>query len=277
MSSEPPRHCQTFVLPLLILLTGCVTDKAAPVVQAGTPGAVALSGGAISSFNLNLTERVGTDIYRLDIATAKATDLLVGRGIDLRREGVVGWITEVTEGGILVRYLRRNVGDAVVPYADILFDRTDMAASMATVGLAPLTGTQAAQYAARRLALSVVKEPCSPVYNTVALRHPERDAWLIYVLAATDRSGAMVAGGHYRIIVSNDGRQVLEVDRLSRSCLTFPPQPPNAVGAIMTHILSPTPIEIHVFLSLLHQQPLYVRTSEGTWLVESGTIRRQRP
>jgi hypothetical protein len=48
-------------------------------------------------------------------------------------------------------------------------------------------------------------------------------------------------------------------------------------GAYMTHIVSDTPTETHVFLSLLHQTPFYVGTSKNiTRKVEGGRMQRMR-
>ena len=44
--------------------------------------------------------------------------------------------------------------------------------------------------------------------------------------------------------------------------------------AFASHIVSPTPVETHVFLSLLYKLPLAVGTSatKEVWLVDKGRI-----
>jgi hypothetical protein len=46
---------------------------------------------------------------------------------------------------------------------------------------------------------------------------------------------------------------------------------------LVTHLLSPTPTEFHVYLTLRHKVELFVRTSTGTWLVDNGTIKLMDP
>ena len=42
---------------------------------------------------------------------------------------------------------------------------------------------------------------------------------------------------------------------------------------MLTHLLDPTPTEIHVFLSRCTASPLYVMTEAGNWLVDGAEIK----
>jgi hypothetical protein len=56
-------------------------------------------------------------------------------------------------------------------------------------------------------------------------------------------------------------------------CVTLPPAAPTAAApSIITHELSPTPNEYHVFLTLMYGRSLEVVTQVGRWLVEHGKI-----
>ena len=45
----------------------------------------------------------------------------------------------------------------------------------------------------------------------------------------------------------------------------------------MSHVVSATPVETHVYLSLLHGMPLYVVTSEHEfWKVKDGRISKMK-
>lgn len=72
-------------------------------------------------------------------------------------------------------------------------------------------------------------------------------------------------GRHYKIV---DGT----VTPSTKSCFVQPASP-RAVAAVVTHLLSETPTEFHVFLSLAQDKPIYVMTSLGVWAVEKGKIR----
>jgi hypothetical protein len=116
-------------------------------------------------------------------------------------------------------------------------------------------------------------------YNFEVLDDPDGEGFLVYALAATKDPNEVVAGGHSRITVSKDGTKVESVDRLSRSLLVLPKSGPGgaskAKALTMTHVVSPTPVETHVFLSLQHKMPFYVATGEKeVWKVEKGTIKK---
>jgi hypothetical protein len=107
----------------------------------------------------------------------------------------------------------------------------------------------------------------------------DRDAILVYLLAAEQRPGEMVFGVHYRVLVSADGTSVKAAMPLSRSALVIPPpgeaMPAGAkpVAAVVSQIVTDWPLETHVFVSLLHRrQPIYVATKRGTWLVIGDKI-----
>ena len=98
---------------------------------------------------------------------------------------------------------------------------------------------------------------------------------LVYLLAGTKRPGIAVFGKHHRARVSPDGRQLLSLEPLSKSILELPlALPPGAkeAGLAVSHIISETPIETHVFVSLLHKLPVYVSTSRGQWKVDGDRI-----
>ena len=88
---------------------------------------------------------------------------------------------------------------------------------------------------------------------------------IVYFIAETPQEGAIVFGKHFKIVKN-------QVVTSTTSCFATQPPPENVVGAFVTHLLSETPTEFHVFLSLKHQQPMYVGTSRGNWKVENGKI-----
>ena len=58
-------------------------------------------------------------------------------------------------------------------------------------------------------------------------------------------------------------------------------QPPTAearaAGLVASHVVSPTPVETHVFLSLAYRQPLYIVTGDQFWPVQDGRIGAPSP
>lgn len=105
---------------------------------------------------------------------------------------------------------------------------------------------------------------CDSNYTSVTVRHGTKSS--IYFIRRSDQAGELVIGRHYR--VTGD-----EVAPSSTGCLVMPAPPSNAVGFAVTHLLSPTPTEFHVFLSLQQDRPLLVMTQAAAWSVDHGSIR----
>jgi hypothetical protein len=113
--------------------------------------------------------------------------------------------------------------------------------------------------AARRLIIDF----CPFNYRAVVL--PGGDPQRVYFLADPNKTGNLVFGRHYRV----EGMTVVPS---TKACLEFPVNK-NAAAAITTHLLSDTPTEFHVYLSLTTNLPIYVMTRSGSWAVEAGRIR----
>lgn len=142
-----------------------------------------------------------------------------------------------------------------------------------------LTDEEKSQFAARILVLKNIDRPCSDRYNTVALKDPERDDWLVWALAATTDPKKLFIGGHYRYTVSKEGRDILQRDALSRGCLTMTmPESTNerkVVAQASIQLVSNTPVETSVWLNLQSKIPKIVITPDRVeWTVSDGKIRK---
>lgn len=117
-------------------------------------------------------------------------------------------------------------------------------------------------------------QKCSQTYNTVILPADMagEKGWYVYLLAATTKNDEAVMGGHVRVHVSADGKNILNVKEFTKTCLTMKIAK-NAAGLMVTHLVDKHPVETHVFMSLLYGMPLYVGASLQTWAVEKGSIR----
>lgn len=240
-------------------------------VQANADDAVP----AIRQFDVATIESLGQQIYKQDQEAWHATDALMAQHsqTDLVAQGLRGWIVVQKDGRDVVRFIAvTGTGSRV------LYDATYAADGTSSVSQ-PADGTlstdETAQYAARTLALQSVDRPCAPKYNTVALKDPESDGWLVWALAATEKPGAVVYGGHYRFTISHDGKTVLRKDALSRSCMTSEPDStkPKPVGMMFTQLVSNIPVETTVWLNLEHGIPMYIGTPDAKiWKVENGEI-----
>ena len=229
----------------------------------------------IRDFSLDVIEELGREIYRRDLAAAMATDIMLEQGLDLDAYPLRGWVVTEDSAGLLVTF----VAEYDAEYKAVFDIRPDAAGArrFALAERRALSTEEAAQFRARTVAQGEIKDPCSERYNSVIVKDPQSDGWIVYWLAATTEPGLMVLGGHYRVTVSASGRDVVASDRLSRSCMALE-QDEAAEAAVVTHLVSSTPVETHVFASLLHRTPIYVLTeNEAIWAVEGDRIRQVEP
>ena len=243
--------------------------------------ASAQSQGTIREFPPETVAMLGQQIHRHDNAAWRATDLLFAQGLDLAEYESLGWVSTEEQDGILVTFVGEVDGDLVA-----IFDiRPDAQANerFRIVSGRPLTSGERARFAAISTAASQSLEGCSENYNTVVLKDPEADAWLVYLLAATTEPDVIVVGGHYRMTVSGDGSTLLRTDKLFRSCLRLPsrpqdlPQGTTPVALYMTHVVSESPVEPHVFLNLQFDVDFMIETplNGATWFVSEGVLVRR--
>ena len=140
--------------------------------------------------------------------------------------------------------------------------------------------SQLAQYRARTTALgNLGRLRCSARPNTVVLNDPDSDNWLVWVLTPIEADNTVPFGGHYRFTLSPDGRRVISRDMLSNSCASVPIASSSGerpAGLFMTHIVSDTPVETHVFLSLQHDLPIFIGAAGKVFEVNGASIREVR-
>ena len=87
--------------------------------------------------------------------------------------------------------------------------------------------------------------------------------------------GTIPVGGHYRVSVTADGRTVTHRDALSASCITVPQPDPTQgelAAVFVTHVVSPTPVETHVFLQLQARKAMMVAAGDHIWSIVDGRI-----
>lgn len=233
---------------------------------------------AIRSFDLATIEKLGREIYEQDQLALKATGVLAAKyaQVELRKAGLQRWITGRAGADPLVRFIR--VGDKG---PEALYDVRFPAGGepvLSTPADRTLTSEEAAQYEARELALKTAANKCSPIYNTVALKDPAGDGWLVWALAATTDPDPIIVGGHIRFTISADGKTVQARDDLSKGCNTFSKSEVWAsggrvVGLFLSHIVSLAPVETHLFTSLTYKIVMYIGTLDGVaWKLGAGHI-----
>lgn len=134
---------------------------------------------------------------------------------------------------------------------------------------AELSPNERAAAQARRTALAFDSPRCGEAYDTVVLPSSVEAQWVVFLIPRP-LQGLVRLGGSNR--VETEGDVVTAWRPYTRSCIDLNPTP-DSVGMIVTHLLDPTPTEIHVFWSLWKEKPFYVSTAKnGLWKIEDGRI-----
>ena len=136
-----------------------------------------------------------------------------------------------------------------------------------------LSGTEARALDSAKAALGARIDKS---HKFIVLHDPTKSGYLVYALATSKDPDDVVFGIHYRVTVSADGNKAERVDGLSRTRLVVN-KSETSVAVWANQLVSTLPLETHVYLSLLHSMPLYVRTSAHTmWKIEDGRISKTK-
>lgn len=260
---------------LIPLISALMLAVAPAPLLAQTPAPAAVT-TEVTEWPLAKIVALGTDLYRHDQAAWVATDAFLEFLGAERPADIVGWIVTGTGNDLTVRFLRR-AGDELRPGWDIKVVDGVAGPVIPAADDAVLGADEKAQFRARQTASSGLgRAPCSRTMNAVVLADPDSEDWLVWLLTPVPTVGSLPVGGHIRHRVSADGLTLLSREPLSRSCLVLEPsttpEGSTTAGLFATHIVSDTPVETHVFLSLQSGLPLYVGTGDIVWLVDGTTV-----
>ncbi len=235
-------------------------------------------------FDVATLSRLGRELYRHDQLAGLGTGAVtaqVGQA-QMKAESCCGWVVDTSGPGPLLRFVR-SAGEGEEAAYDVSFP-PDGQPVVSVPADRQLTERQRLMRRAYASASDCVGEGqltlcrCTGNYNFVVLDDPAGPGFLVYLLRPKDAADSIPVGGHYRLSVSADGKTVTQVDRLWASCLTMRKTaggPTDGAGAMlaMNHLVSPTPLETHVFLSLQDQIPFRIATMDGrVWQVRDGEI-----
>lgn len=233
----------------------------------------------IREFDVQTIEKLGKELYRRDTLAASASDLLLSKHPEARRERIAGWITQPGKSVSRVFFLQKRDDGFAQAYVAI-FEKGKAPAIESHLGEA-IPEEISLRYNALQTGKDAVPRFYDRPYNFEVLDDPDGSGFLVYALAATKDANEMVIGGHYRISVSADSKKAEAVDALSATLFTMPKRPEDLKGdenieaTVVTHVVSKTPVETHGFVSLLYKRPFLVVTGEhDAWRVEEGNISR---
>lgn len=231
--------------------------------------------GPIESWPLEKISAMGREIHTQDVAAWVATDALLAHLGDAGPGKLAGWIVVPDGAGLLVRFVQLDDEKLTAGFDVRVVD--GVAGPVVDVRDQPLSNVEQARFHARQTAIANLGDlQCTESWNSVVTSDPDGDGWLVWLLAATSRPGVVPMGGHYRFMISADGRSVMRRDQLSVGCLNMS-RPPESQGRptmmFVTHIVSDTPVETHVFLSLQTGLAIVIGVGEDeAWIVDGTAI-----
>lgn len=259
----------------------CFLALIAAVPLRAAPPKAAMSPAEAAAVRLALDR--GALIYAYDQAAWHGTDDLAAKLPDFPSK-VGGWIVDgPADAAQLVFYDKDEADPHAFYVADfrgrqLVSGRILGAADDRTLSPARKAMIAAKNAAARALIASKATQ-CKPqTFNTVVLPPAAPGGpTLVYFLTPQTDTKAIPMGGHYRVEVAADGRAG-KPRAFTKSCMEMPfegakGERPEAL--VISHLLDPTPTEIHVFSSLAIGLPVFVAETQGNrmWAVEGTRIR----
>lgn len=230
------------------------------------------------------TARLGRAMYEQDRRAAIAADL-VRDNFDPDEERLVGFITTGAAPTLRVRFVRAGANgyEAAI---DAVFDGLLLPA-LERAPSPTLSADEMAQITARLQVARDAATRCDGRYNTVALDDPDGDGMLVYAIAASSAPDTMMVGGHVRYSISVDGERIEHTEALSTSCAAAPladlalaASTDGVQGLALRTMLAAAPLETHVFLSLMHDTPLFIVGNDlRMWRVDGDQMKvvREKP
>jgi hypothetical protein len=244
-----------------------------------TPDSKSLPIPADLRSKIQLSIDLGRELYWQDKASAIGTDMLLEKLGTLEGKGLLGYLT-IREGD--------DAGKPLPSWLVLFFTGGEPPKISYRIRIPMEQGkkpelvelpvawehdpTILTMFRARQTAIRALQpfdQPINPVILPASA--VGQTGILVELLAGTNKPDIVVFGKHYRVLVSEDGRQVRQIMPLSKGILELN-KDKNTVALFVTHIVTDYPMETHVFASMLHNIDIYVVTQRGTWLVRKDSV-----
>jgi hypothetical protein len=263
---------------LALVVLAAIAD---PQGTAATPPAPIAPAASEIEQRLAQSSALGRMLYHFDRAAWVSSDALTAKVPKEKLAGAGGYIVEQADAQTLrVTYYRGGAADAQAFFVADVRGGKVVQDSLLAQPIA-LTPEQASLARARQIAVKTAQardyKPCGArPFNTVALPSRKGGPVAVYLLTPQEKAETYPMGGNYRVIVASDGK-VLAHRPYSVSCLNLPAPKPEGdatpVGLVVTHLLDPTPTELHVFASYSLGVPVFVATRDKKiWKVSGSEI-----
>ncbi|MBL8626155.1 MAG: hypothetical protein JNK64_32875 [Myxococcales bacterium] len=221
---------------------------------------------------------LGGRLFDQDRASAAATDAALAGGMPPTAQG---WITRRTAHGWRVDFYGPVDGQPASLVTVPVDDAGVAGAPVRHTPPATLDEEGRAMVGARVAAIAAFTPICGGPYNVDVVPGGLVGApgWLVYFSPGTTDPDAAVLAGYVRIAVAVGaaGPVVTDVAPLSKTCVIVggpaaPPPSAKVAALVVTHFVTPTATEAHVFASLRYRQPVMVMVDGGVFTVDDGRV-----
>lgn len=216
----------------------------------------------------------GEAIYRHNQAAWHTTDALIEDIKNPGEEGIRGWIINQAPNGLEAVFYRPIEGGFEAVWSGVYDGRKVRQKTKYKSGERVLSAAEAAKITASRLPAGEDMQRCSAKpFNTVVLPTDKGDGSLfVYYLVPQDSLDTVPFGGHYRYEVKEG--EIVGSRKFTNSCITMGNRSPNGekpVATTISHLLDPTPTEIHVFAMFALDLTVAVVTTQtgNIWIVQN--------
>jgi hypothetical protein len=240
-------------------------------------GGIAAPAG-IRQFDVPTTERLGNELFYRDHIAAHTSDLILSQHPELKKIWQQTWVSQLHKNEDVIYWCAQTKNE-LVPEYKVTYPKKG---GVHVEGLhgQELPGAIIARFRARETGMKAAWSKLSGAYgahyNFEVLDDPDGRGFLVYALAATNKQGEEIYGGHIRVTVSADGTKAERVDELSKGILKSKPGPPGATPvAFATYDpIGKVPVETWIYSHRLYNLPLMVGTEDGLyWEIAGGKLR----
>lgn len=220
-------------------------------------------------------EVMGRALSRQDRAAIAASDVLHRRFPQGDPPGLVGWVV-VDEGED--QRIRFVLDEGSGPRAgwDVTV-RGRRAGPLVEAVDTALSAGELAQYRARQTAARNVPPMRCGRLNSVVLKDPDSEDWLVWLLASANDARSLPFNGNFRFRISADGQTLLRRDQLFTQCYGHPRQG-NTVQQTLMLASGVPPSEVIAYISIENGHEIAIEDSPTSFVVFCrGTIQQVFP
>ncbi|MBL4772343.1 MAG: hypothetical protein JKX98_01665 [Alcanivoracaceae bacterium] len=233
----------------------------------------------IKPFELTIAvnEALGVTLSQQDWAAEVGTDAIIRLGADLSNKKIKAFIVEIKEQSWLLSFIgKKKVSLGIYYQIEIDSNGPKDETYIKLPKPMKLSKQQKLIFKATELAKKQEFLRCTNSYNNVALSVFGEDGlqkFYIYMLAATNKAGVNIGGGHHRFLIDPKKNKVIEDYAHTKDCL-IDTLSKETTALVFTHITSEVPNEFHVYMSYLYNLPIYIFTTNNKiiWKVFDGKI-----